>query len=65
MNTRSLALLFIALAFRNAAAHEITSKTETDKAPAFDITRAGATTDGRLTTFMMEVAGVAGRGRAA
>ncbi|MEZ5895080.1 MAG: hypothetical protein R3C51_01650 [Parvularculaceae bacterium] len=43
-----------------AAAHEIKSKTETDKTPAFDITRAGATTDGRLTTFMMELAGVAG-----
>ncbi len=43
-----------------AAAHEIESETAADKTPAFDITRAGATTDGRLTTFMMELAGAAG-----
>ena len=41
-------------------AHEITSTTDKEITPAFDITTAGATTDGRLTTFMMEVAGVAG-----
>lgn len=40
--------------------HEITSVVEAAKEPAFDITRAGATTTGRLTTFMMELAGVAG-----
>lgn len=55
-----IALFAGGLAFNGAFAHEITSATEADKTPAFDITRAGATTDGRLTTFMMEVAGVAG-----
>lgn len=43
-----------------AAAHEITSPVDDDKPAAFDITRAGATTDGRLTTFAMELAGTAG-----
>ncbi len=46
--------------FDGAIAHEITSSIDPDKTPAFDITRAGATTDGRLTTFMMELAGTAG-----
>ena len=45
---------------QGAFAHGITSETDPDIAPAFDITRAEATTDGRLTSFMMEVAGVAG-----
>ena len=43
-----------------AAAHSIKSETAPKKTPAFDITSAEATTDGRLTTFMMELAGVAG-----
>lgn len=43
-----------------ALSHDITSVAEPDKEPAFDITRASATTDGRLATFIMEVAGVAG-----
>ena len=60
MTKRVVALLFAALASQNAVAHGITSKTETGKSPAFDITKASATTDGRLTTFMMEVAGIAG-----
>ena len=60
MKTPFLAVLLAALTIHNAVAHEITSQTETDKTPAFDITRAGATTDGRLTTFIMEVAGIAG-----
>lgn len=60
MKTQFVALIIIGFACHNAGAHEIISKTEADKAPAFDITRAGATTDGRLTTFIMEVAGVAG-----
>ncbi len=55
-----LAPLIAVLACHNAIAHEIPSATEAGKTPAFDITRAGATTDGRLTTFIMEVAGVAG-----
>jgi len=41
-------------------AHEIRSNIDESKTPAFDITTAGATTDGRLTTFMMELAGKAG-----
>lgn len=60
MNNRFFTLLLAALACHNANAHEITSKAEAHKTPAFDITQASATTDGRLTTFIMEVAGVAG-----
>lgn len=60
MKTRFATLVLAALAWHNVAAHEIASETDADKTPAFDITRAGATTDGRLTTFIMEVAGVAG-----
>lgn len=40
--------------------HDIKSKVDESKPSAFDITFAQATTDGRLATFMMEVAGVAG-----
>lgn len=43
-----------------AALHPIESPTDPEKTPAFDITLADATTDGRLTTFMMELAGAAG-----
>lgn len=60
MKTQFAALAIAALACHGAAAHEITSEIDADKTPAFDITQAGATTDGRLTTFIMEVAGVAG-----
>lgn len=55
----SAALLVVATV-QGANAHDIDSRIEADKTPAFDITTASATTDGRLTTFMMEVAGVAG-----
>ena len=54
------ATLLAGLFFQPATAHEITSDIDEAIAPAFDITKAGATTDGRLTTFIMEVAGVAG-----
>jgi len=60
MKPQSIALFFATFAFQQAIAHGITSETDADKTPAFDITSAGATTDGRLTTFMMEVAGVVG-----
>jgi len=60
MKTPFVALLVTSLTFHNAIAHEITSTTTADKTAAFDITKASATTDGRLTTFMMEVAGIAG-----
>jgi len=43
-----------------AGAHEITSPVDENKPAAFDITKAGATTDGRLTTFAMELVGKAG-----
>ncbi len=42
------------------SAHSIKSATNSDISSAFDITAAKATTDGRLTTFAMEVAGLAG-----
>lgn len=60
MKTRILPLILVSLAANFAFAHEISSKTDAEITPAFDITNAGATTDGRLTTFMMELAGVAG-----
>ncbi len=43
-----------------AFAHTISSSIDSGKTPAFDITSAEATTDGRLLTFAMEVAGAAG-----
>ncbi|MCL4768641.1 MAG: hypothetical protein KJZ80_20690 [Hyphomicrobiaceae bacterium] len=43
-----------------ATAHEITARDDPGKPAAFDITRADATTDGRLATFIMEVRGAAG-----
>lgn len=52
--------LLAGLTCQDVDAHEITSGIDSDVTPAFDITRAGATTDGRLTTFIMELAGVAG-----
>ena len=44
----------------SVSAHPIKSPVDPDTTAAFDITRAEATTDGRLLTFAMEVAGVAG-----
>lgn len=44
-----------------ALAHSIKSSVDDGRVvPAFDITKAEATTDGRLLTFAMELAGVAG-----
>ena len=53
-------LLIAGLAMQSAHAHEIESEVDESKPGAFDITKAGATTDGRLTTFIMELAGQAG-----
>lgn len=56
-------LLFAALtlaAAGAASAHEIKSPVDPSKPAAFDIVSAAASTDGRLTTFMMELAGEAG-----
>lgn len=56
-----IAITLTAGLFAQAAlAHEITSPMDKNKPAAFDIIRAGATTDGRLTTFAMELAGTAG-----
>ncbi len=41
-------------------AHDVTAKSDPKVPSAFDITRATATTDGRLATFTMEVTGTAG-----
>lgn len=46
-------------------AQDITSKTDPMKPADFDITRAAATTDGRLATFAMEVVGTAGASKPA
>lgn len=43
-----------------ALAHDIHAKTDAKVPPAFDITSATASTDGRLATFAMEVTGEAG-----
>ncbi|MGE0283826.1 MAG: hypothetical protein AB7P20_24865 [Rhizobiaceae bacterium] len=43
-----------------ASAHEIKSEVDASKPAAFDIVSASATTDGRLATFAMELAGEAG-----
>ena len=53
-------LLIAGLSLHGAFGHDIDSAIEEDKPPAFDIVKAGATTDGRLVTFIMEVAGEAG-----
>jgi len=55
-----LAIFVLILLARGAIAHDIQSAQDPETTAAFDITLASATTDGRLTTFMMEVAGVAG-----
>lgn len=60
MKFRAIFTLLAALICSCVGANEIASEIDPDKTPAFDITRAGATTDGRLTTFIMEVAGDAG-----
>jgi hypothetical protein len=44
-----------------AHAQDITAKSDPAKPADFDITKASATTDGRLATFIMEVAGTAGK----
>ena len=54
------ALLVAGLAAYGAHGEEIMSKMDNSKSSAFDITKARASSDGRLTTFIMEVAGQAG-----
>jgi hypothetical protein len=50
----------LALCAQSAGAHEIKSPQDSSKPPAFDITQASATTDGRIATFIMELTGQAG-----
>jgi len=52
--------LIAGMSLHGAFGHEISSAIDADKPPAFDIVKAAATTDGRLMTFIMEVAGEAG-----
>ncbi len=61
LSTPMLAAGLLAATVACSSAHEIISKTDPSKPAAFDITRAGATTDGRLATFMMEVTGTIGQ----
>lgn len=56
--TTGAAMLLASVAM--AHAHDIKSPVDPAKSAAFDITAASATTDGRLATFMMELAGDAG-----
>lgn len=60
MKTPTLIAVLWAATAGVAFAHSLTSPVDPGKTPAFDITTAEATTDGRLTTFAMEVAGIAG-----
>ena len=60
MKTIPLAAAGLLAFAATAAAHDIESAVDPAKPAAFDITAASATTDGRLATFMMEVAGEAG-----
>lgn len=55
-----LAATVAPIAAAPAAAHEIEADAVASVPSPFDVTRARAFTDGRLTTFVMEVAGVAG-----
>lgn len=55
-----LACASIAIFGAPAYPHELQSPVHESTPPAFDITRARATTDGKLTTFLLEVAGTAG-----
>jgi hypothetical protein len=61
---RTIAAIAFAAAFGApagiAGAHEITAKPDANQSGAFDITKASATTDGRIATFIMEVSGEAG-----
>lgn len=56
----SLSLIFGVGLAASAQANSIKSAVDPNGTPAFDITHAEASTDGRLLTFAMEVAGVAG-----
>lgn len=58
-----LAAALLAGSASGAAAHGIEAKADASVPPAFDITAAEATTDGRLATFSMEVTGEAGSQR--
>lgn len=60
MNPNFVFLLCASLATHSLFAHEINSPVDSEVAAAFDITTAGASTDGRLTTFAMELVGEAG-----
>src|SRR5690606_5584971 len=60
MKTSLLAAAALLALGQSAFAHDIESAVDPSKPAAFDITSASATTDGRLSTFMMEVAGEAG-----
>lgn len=56
----SASLLLSASLCAAVSAHDIEAKSDGKAPPAFDITKASATTDGRLTEFAMEVSGEAG-----
>lgn len=56
-----LAVTWAIAASTAVTAHEIKATADAKVDPAFDITRAAATTDGRLAEFAMEVTGEAGR----
>ncbi|HEU4804190.1 MAG TPA: hypothetical protein VFS91_00015 [Nitrobacter sp.] len=60
-STETLAFILLQGALATSAfAHDIHSKPDAAVPPAFDVTSASASTDGRLATFAMEVTGDAG-----
>lgn len=62
MSSPAFAMPFVlALIFGSGArAHDIAAAVKPGTSPDFDVTRAGATTDGRLTAFALDVRGKAG-----
>jgi len=60
MKSIAIAATLTTLLASNSVAHELKSPADPEKPGAFDITAASATTDGRLTRFSMEVAGIFG-----
>lgn len=56
----AMALAAVTMFGTSVPAHELESPVDASTPTAFDITKARVTTDGRLATFLMEVAGIAG-----
>jgi len=60
MRTIAMSIAAVLASSAVSVAHDIKSPQDATKPAAFDILQAGATTDGRLATFVLELAGDAG-----